>query len=191
VKSVKICGKKFLFILNTEIMAKTKSHTRQTERAESKVLNFKVGGEEFSVDINLFVCEILKNRNTKPVENASSIADKILEYRGEIIPVADMRRCLGLEVLEKEASRIIVSEIEKRKIGFAVDSITGITAVNKNDLEPAPEIIVSSILSDYIIGVYKKDGKLFTLLDFEKILTEKERKKLNQLLKQFEKEKNH
>jgi purine-binding chemotaxis protein CheW len=96
----------------------------------------------------------------------------VINLRGKIIPVIDLRRKFGMAMSEKsEASRIIVVEVHKRVIGFIVDRVHEVLRINSDIVEPAPAM-VCSIDSEFIAGVGKLEDRLIILLDIVKLFAD-------------------
>ncbi|MEE8574691.1 MAG: chemotaxis protein CheW, partial [Thermodesulfobacteriota bacterium] len=99
----------------------------------------------------------------------------VINLRGKVIPVIDLRKRFGLEVAERsEESRIIVVESVGKVVGLIVDSVTEVLRLASSTVEPPPDI-VGGIDSDYIDGVGKLDNRLVILLNLDKVLSSSER----------------
>ncbi len=150
-----------------------------------QLVSFVLGKEEFGVDI-LMVQEIIRLATITPIPNAPSFIEGVINLRGKIVPIIDLRKRLKIERTSPENAkhtRILVIEIDGNVTGFVVDSVSEVLKIPTNQIEPPPEIIISSIDSEYIEGVIKLDQKLLVLLDFRKILRVDERNKLRQVHK--------
>ncbi len=134
-----------------------------------QLVTFKIGDEEFAVDI-LQVQEIIKMPEYTRVPNSPRAVVGVINLRGKVIPVLDFRLQLGLEQREADRmTRIAVVEIKSRVIGFIVDQVSEVIRVNKSITE-APPAMVSGISSEYITSIGKLDERLLIMLDLEKIL---------------------
>jgi purine-binding chemotaxis protein CheW len=142
-----------------------------------QLVSFKIGNEEFGINI-LIVQEIIKTVQITKVPNAPVFVEGIINLRGRIIPVIDLRTRLNLEKkVQDKDTRIIVIEISSKTIGFIVDEVNEVLRIPKSITEPPPEM-VTSINSDYITAVGKLDDRLITLIDLEKILSNDEKSQL-------------
>jgi len=93
----------------------------------------------------------------------------VINLRGKIIPVVDLRRKFGLASAEhSEQSRIIVVDVQGRTLGFIVDRVHEVLRIDSTIVEPAPAM-VCSIDSDFIAGVGKLEDRLLILLDLNKL----------------------
>ncbi len=136
-----------------------------------QLVGFKIGEEEFAVDI-LRVQEIIKMIMMTKVPNTPEYVKGVINLRGRIIPVIDLRKRLGLK--EKEAdqnSRIIVVEIEENTIGFIVDEVSEVLRIPQSIIEPPPSM-VGDVNANFITAVAKLENRLLILLDLEKILVD-------------------
>lgn len=162
--------------------------SEQTEVANAKqmtdevvqLVSFNIGEEEFGVDI-LRVQEINRMVEITRVPNSPDYVEGVINLRGKVIPIIYMRKRLGMpsKPLDKD-TRIIVVEIDKRVIGFIVDSVNEVLRINKSITEPPPTM-VAGIDSDFITSIAKLEDRLLILLDLEKILTKSEVEELKKL----------
>ncbi|MCP5062104.1 MAG: chemotaxis protein CheW [Ignavibacteriae bacterium] len=160
------------------IDAKKQSKTDVTDEL-LQLVSFKVGEAEFGVDI-LRVQEINKMMELTIVPNTPDFVVGVVNLRGRIIPILNLRTRLGLPVKEYDLeTRIIVVEMEDRTIGFIVDEVKEVLRIPKNITEPPPDI-VSGIDSDYITAIGKMEDRLLILLDLTKILSSEEMNSLDE-----------
>ena len=148
-----------------------------------QLVSFILGKEEFGVDI-LMVQEIIRLATITPIPNAPEFIEGVINLRGKVIPIIDLRKRLKItkeEVKNAKHTRILVIEIDGNVTGFIVDAVSEVLKIPINRIEPPPEIIVSSIDSEYISGVIKLEENLLILLDFKKILRIDERDKLRKV----------
>lgn len=139
-----------------------------------QLVTFRLGNEEFSLDI-LKVQEIIRHMNLTRVPRTPDFVDGVINLRGKVIPVLDLRKRFGLPDGERtDETRIIVVDIEGRTVGFKVDAVSEVLRLPADTVEPPPSI-VSGTESEYIKGVGKLDGRLLILLDISKILSRSER----------------
>ena len=148
--------------------------TNQNELADLlQLVSFKIEKEEFGIDI-LKVQEINKLVQITKVPNAPHFVDGVVNLRGRIIPIIDLRTRLGLPKKEhNKDTRIIVIELNNNTIGFIVDAVSEVLRISSDIIEPPPTIS-KGIDSDYITSVAKLDDRLLILLDLEKLLSQEE-----------------
>jgi len=158
--------------------------TREESQQVQQLVSFRIGSEEFGVDI-LMVQEIIRLTTITPIPNASRSILGMINLRGRIIPVVDLRWLLRIEGTEPSESRrktrILIIELGGYVTGFVVDSVSEVMKVPVAEIEPAPTLVASSISSAYISGVIKLARRLIILLDFNHILKPQESKELESI----------
>ena len=153
----------------------------QEETGEIQLVSFFLGEEEFGADI-LMVQEIIRMQPITRVPNAPHFVEGVINLRGKVIPIVDLRKRLNVPGTEdKRKIRVIVVDVESKITGFIVDSVSQVLRIPQNTIEPAPSIVTSSIDSEYITGVSKLNDKLLILLDFNRILTKREQRQLEEV----------
>lgn len=146
-----------------------------------QLVSFFIGSEEFGVDI-LYVQEINRMSQVTKVPNAPDFVDGVINLRGRVIPVIDLRLRLGMPKKEADKNtRIIVMEVTGKTVGFIVDSVNEVLRVPKSVTEAPPELAVG-INAEYIKAVGKLEDRLLILIDLEKILSKEENVKLHTIV---------
>jgi purine-binding chemotaxis protein CheW len=153
--------------------------SKKTLGQVNQLVNFRLGDEEFGVEIGS-VREITKVTEITRIPEAPLFIQGITNLRGEIIPVIDLARHFGLPAREKipENARIVVTEIMNKTVGILVDEVPQVLKIPEENIEPTPELIESEIRKDYIKGVGKSENKLILRLDLERVLTPQEIEKM-------------
>ena len=154
--------------------------TQKKQDAELiQLVTFSIGEEEFGVDI-LKVQEIIRIMEITKVPKAPQFVEGVINLRGNVIPVIDLRKRFGLETREHDSqTRIIVIEINKMIVGFVVDSVSEVLRIPENTVEPPPPV-VSGLESEYISGVGKLEDRLLIMLDLDRLLSSEEQEVLTQ-----------
>ena len=145
-----------------------------------QLVSFAIGKEQFGVDI-LMVQEIIRMAPITSMPNSPDFIEGVINLRGHIIPVIDLRKRLNLGPSAEENknnARILIVNFQDRVTGFIVDAVSEVLKIPKSFIEPPPDIVVAGQKSQYIYGVCKLDERLLILLDFSKILQVEEIKKL-------------
>ena len=138
-----------------------------------QLVSFKLGNEEFGVDI-LKVQEINRMLEITQVPNSPEFVDGVINLRGRIIPVVDLRTRLMMEKTDHDSkTRIIVVDLTDKTIGFIVDEVKEVLRIPKSVTEQPPEA-VSGVNSTYITAIGKLEDRLLILLDLKKILSNEE-----------------
>lgn len=134
-----------------------------------QLVSFKIGSEEFGVDI-LKVQEINRMVEITKVPQAPMYVEGVINLRGKVIPIVDLRKRFNLEVKEYDKdTRIVVVDISGNIMGMVVDSVSEVLRLPSDTIEPPPEI-VTGINSEYIKGVAKLEDRLLIFLDLSKVI---------------------
>ncbi len=134
-----------------------------------QLVSFMLGNEEYGINIHN-VHEINRMLPITQVPNSPYFVSGVINLRGKVIPVINLRNKLGMERKEEDkATRIIVLELEDKTIGFIVDSVKEVIRIPENITEAPPEM-TSSGNSEFIKSVAKLDDRLLILLDMNKII---------------------
>lgn len=133
-----------------------------------QLVSFVVGKEEYAIDI-LTVQEIIRTMQITQVPDSPPDVEGVVNLRGQITPVVDLRQRFGLEKLDRgQDSRIVVVEVRGQILGFIVDRVKEVLRVDRSIVEPAPTLTTTAG-SDYVRGVGKLQDRLLILLDVEKL----------------------
>lgn len=137
---------------------------------ERQLVVFELAKEIYGVDISQ-VQEIIRFQQITKVPKVPDFIEGVINLRGNVIPVIDLRKRFDFEQIDKtNATRIIVVEVEQYTVGMVVDAVSEVVRVNENSIEP-PSNIIADIDSDYLSGVCKFNDKLIILLELSKVLT--------------------
>jgi len=152
----------------------------ESQRKDDELLQlvtFSIDGEEFGVDI-LTVQEIIRTMEITKVPRAPDFVEGVINLRGKVIPIIDLRCRFGLESKTHDShTRIIVIQISQVVVGFVVDSVSEVLRIPVSTVEPPPPV-VAGLDSDYISGVGKLKDRLLILLDLDKLLSTDDMEKL-------------
>jgi len=141
---------------------------------EMQIVAFRVGREEFGVDVKK-VEGVISLVDITRMPRAPEFVEGIINLRGQIIAVVDLATRLGIAAGERSpATRIVVVEARDVKVGLIVDSPEVIN-INIEDIEPSPAIALGGVESAFIKGVVKLDDRLLILIDVDRVLSEEER----------------
>ncbi len=147
-----------------------KTNSSDVSALEGKYLTFVLNHEEYGLEI-LRVREIIGLMDITPVPQVPHFIKGIINLRGKVIPVVDLRLKFGMPEAEytKETCTIVV-DIENRLMGIVVDTVSEVLDIAAKDIEPTPSL-GSTIKTDFILGMGKFKGKVKILLDIDKVLT--------------------
>lgn len=136
-----------------------------------QLVTFRIAEEEFGVDI-LAVQEIIRPTQITMVPQSAAFIEGVINLRGKVIPVINMRTRFGMPVAEFDSkTRIIVMEFEQKIVGILVDGVSQVLRIPVSTVEGAPPV-VCGVGSEYIKGVGKLDDRLLILLDLDMLLSD-------------------
>src|SRR5713101_5908365 len=145
---------------------------------ERQLVVFQLGAELYGVEISR-VHEIIRLQTVTRVPRSPSFVEGVINLRGKVISVVDLRRRFGLPTAEHtRATRIVVVEIGDQVVGIIVDSVSEVLRVNTSTVEP-PSPVVAGIDSEYLHGIAKLPERLVILLDLDRVLARDERRALD------------
>ncbi|MDH4186954.1 MAG: chemotaxis protein CheW [Nitrospira sp.] len=129
----------------------------------------KIGAEEFAVDV-LAVQEIIRMVEITQVPKAPVFVEGVINLRGRIIPVLDLRRKFNLAAIGRTAeTRIVVVLVKQRMVGLLVDSVEEVIRLNRASIEPPPSL-GSSAGAEFTLGIGRVGDRLLILLDLDRLL---------------------
>jgi purine-binding chemotaxis protein CheW len=138
--------------------------------AKRQLVVFKVGTEEFGVDIML-TKEVVLMRDITPVPETEAYVEGVMNLRGSLIPVLDLRKRLrAVRTTTHTDHRIIIAILDGRMAGLIVDGASEVIRVSNEMIEPVPHLI-SETGVDYVEGVINVKDRFITLIDLRKTLT--------------------
>lgn len=145
-----------------------------------QLVTFSIDEEEFGVNI-LKVQEIIRIMEITRVPRSPEFVEGVINLRGRVIPIVDLRRRFGLAAIAHDKdTRIIVIELNSLVVGFIVDAVSEVLRIPADTVEPAPPV-AAGVDSEYISGVGKLQDRLLILLDLDKLLTAEDLHRLNSL----------
>jgi len=134
-----------------------------------QLVTFTLGSEEYAVDI-LKVQEINRMKEITRVPNSPNYVEGVINLRGKVIPVVNLRKKFGLADKDNdEQSRIMIMDIQGITMGLVVDSVSEVLRVPSNIVEPTPPM-ASNISTEFIKGIAKLEDRLIILLDMDRLL---------------------
>jgi len=157
---------------------------------KNKYITFFLDREEYGVDIHQ-IKEIIGIMDITPIPNTPAHIKGVLNLRGKIIPVIDLRLKFGMDFMEyQNRTSIIIIEVnfgdgKNPMMGIIVDTVSEVLQIDKDEIEETP-YFGTNIDTDFILGMAKVDGKVKILLDVNKVLTTEEVK----ILKKMQKDEN-
>lgn len=149
------------------------SADRGTESAGDQYLTFMMAGEEYGVDI-LCVQEIRGWESATPIPNSPANIKGVINLRGTIVPIVDLRQCFGLAAIEYTAVTVVIvlkvpSEKGSRIMGIVVDAVSDVYNLSVDDMREAPDL-GDSIDTGFIRGLVSVNDRMVILLELERLL---------------------
>lgn len=136
---------------------------------EVQLVIFKLGREEYGISI-LQVQEIKRMTDITRVPHTPPYIKGVINLRGSVLPVLDLRKRLNLPSLEdSDDNRIIIVKVEDITVGMIVDSVSEVTALEQENIE-LPSAVVGGVATNYLSGVGKQDDRLLILLNLDEII---------------------
>ncbi|MCH8850093.1 MAG: chemotaxis protein CheW [Chloroflexi bacterium] len=140
-----------------------------TVEAERQLVVFDLASEAYGVDIGA-VREIIRMQTITRMPRTPDYVEGVINLRGKVTPVVDLRKRFGLEEGEESlAKRIIVVDTGERSMGFVVDAVSEVLRIPSGSVEP-PASVVMGVDSDYMVGIVKLPDRLISLLDLERVM---------------------
>ena len=134
-----------------------------------QIVGLRIGRETYGIPIAL-VREIVRVPNITAVPNAQKYVEGVINLRGKIISVMDLRKRFGESNVENnKKNRIVVVEFEGRTIGLVVNSASEVVKLSASEIAPPSSVFIDGEV-DYVTGVAKLGERLIILLDLSKVL---------------------
>ena len=149
--------------------------TNEQTSAETsrELLTFTLGNEEYGIDI-LKVQEIRGYEAVTTIANAPEFIKGVINLRGIIVPVVDMRIKFNLgSVTYNETTVVIILNVADRVVGMVVDGVSDVTTLKAGEIKPAPEF-GSGLDTQYLQGLGTVDERMIILVDIEKLMSSRD-----------------
>lgn len=139
-----------------------------------QLVTFRLGDDLFAADI-YSVERVLRYQPPTPIPNVPDWVDGVIEYRGRIIPVIDLRLRFGLDRVEpRPESRILVFSVGNDWIGAIVDAVLEVASPTADQLAPPPPLF-RGLSAEFLRGVVRRNDRLIVFLEVTRLLTTDER----------------
>ena len=138
------------------------------------MVNFTVGNEKFGIHIE-DAQEVIRMPEITQIPQTLDFIKGVINLRGNIIPIIDMRERFNLKAKEEysETTRVIITKFEDKLVGLIVDTVSQVITLNEDEIENAPDII-AGLSKEYLEGIGKYNDSMIILLKIDKILTTEE-----------------
>lgn len=138
-------------------------------------LTFTLGDEQYGVDI-LKVQEIRGWETLREMHDVPDYFIGVLDFRGSILPIIDLRIRFGIEEFEYKTTTVIIvlsTENDNSMMGIVVDSVSDVLSLKQNEIKPAPGM-GSKIKTDYVLGMVTCDGAMIMLVNSDRLIDREE-----------------
>ena len=145
--------------------------TEVTTAAARELIAFRIGEQEFCVDI-MAVREIRGWTPATPLPRAPGYMKGVINLRGAVLPIIDLGARFGLRTSEpSERHVIMVAHIGGRMVGLLVDAVSDIIQLTDEALQPTPDVASEQVKS-FVKGLFALDGRLISLIELDRIIPE-------------------
>lgn len=145
-----------------------------------KYVGFKLAGEDFAVDI-MVIEEIIRTINITPIPRSPDYVLGIVNLREKVIPIVSLRKKLNIPLSEdNEDTRIIISAINDRRIGFVVDSVSEVLSINTNDIDATP--CAKNSTDKHLEGIARVGVDMIVIIDVARLFSQSEFSEIDALI---------
>ena len=149
-------------------------NVRQAAVPQVQLVTFRVGGEEFGLDV-FSVHEILSYQQPTPMPRAPEFVEGVLDVRGTLVPIVDLRRRFETPgVVYDQDTRIVLVDFNDERLGLVVDSVTEVLRAPETAVSPPPAYI-RGLAAEFVRGIVRVGERLVVLIDLDRILSSEER----------------
>ncbi|MCL2214923.1 MAG: chemotaxis protein CheW [Treponema sp.] len=161
-------------------------HADVSKTESKQLVTFQLGEELYGINI-MDVKEIVRVQTIRPIPNAPSYVEGIFNLRSEIIPIINLHKRFHLRKLvtseeDELLSGFVILDIDGMKLGIIIDRISRVVTVEKEDIQPPPQMF-SGIGAEYIEGVVRQENGYLILLEIRDLFNPKELQKIAELRK--------
>jgi purine-binding chemotaxis protein CheW len=149
----------------------------ESMQGTEQFLTFIMADEEYGVDI-LSVKEIRNWDSATPIPKAPDHVRGVINLRGTIVPIIDLRQCFGMEAIEYGPLTVVLvlqieSERGRRELGIVVDAVSDVYSLDEGQIKPTPEM-GDKIDTNFIKGLASIEDKMVILLNIDRLLTQED-----------------
>jgi purine-binding chemotaxis protein CheW len=140
---------------------------------EKQLVVFNLAEESYAVDINM-VREIIQLQPVTRVPGTPLSVEGVINLRGSVIPIVDLRKRFQLKAVERnKETRIVVVSCKGAEVGVIVDSVAEVLRIPVDSIEPSSSVFTDEHL-EHLLGIVKLSGRLVILLDMDQVLSKQE-----------------
>lgn len=163
-----------------KVMPNTNDAELEAQRSEIQLACFRIGDQMYSLDI-LRIKEVIRPLKLTPVPKAPHFIEGVINLRGTVLPVVDLRKRFDHLVGPVDSkTRILICVLSGKIIGLMVDEVVEVKSYTRNEIQPTPRF-TKGIDTDYFLGVCQRGDDLVMIMNLEKILSSDEKINLDQI----------
>lgn len=150
---------------------------------EIKLACFSLAEQSYAIDI-MKIRQIIRPTKIRPLPDAPPFVEGMINLRGAVIPIIDLRKRFGIEIKPDKEPRIIIVSVERQIVGIVVDDVTEVISISSEQIQPPPRL--SGIPSRFLSGACPAPGTkddILLILKLDEILTSEEKESLKELKK--------
>ncbi len=156
------------------------AEAEQADRKELQLACFRVGVLHYGLDI-MRIREIIRPERITPIPKSPAFVEGVINLRGAVIPVVDLRRRFDLEIPpDDRKTRVIICALAGRILGLQVDEVAEVRRYVRQEIQPAPHFIKGRG-AEFFLGVCRRDEDLLMILDLDRVLSSEEKIDLTDL----------
>lgn len=150
-----------------------------------QLICFKLGPEVYGFDI-MQIKEIIRYQKITPIPKAASFIEGVINLRGVVVPVIDLRKRFELPVDINIKCRVIIAQVETKIVGLIIDDVTDIVTLPKTSILPSPKT-VKGVEVEYLDGMADMERGLLLVLNLNRLLTAEEKGAIDESLERGKK----
>jgi purine-binding chemotaxis protein CheW len=141
---------------------------------EIKLAVFRLDGQPYAIDI-MRIKQIIRPLKITRLPKAPEFVEGVINLRGVVIPIMDMRKRFGLPARDAAAdTKVIIASVERRIVGIIVDDVSEVIPVPRAEVQPPPRMI-RGVEAEYLLGVCRYQDEILLILNLDEILTAEEK----------------
>ena len=148
------------------------------KKEEKQILVLNVSNDELGLDISC-VREVLRQQEIYPLPKAPDFIEGVINLRGHIVPLIDLRKRLHGKQVEEPGKRIIICKVNKLIVGLTVDGVKEIIALPEENIKPTPKLAAMQIEGHVTSGLAKIGERIIPILDLAHVVTKEEATELS------------
>ncbi len=152
---------------------------------ELRLACFTLAGQSYAIDI-MKIRQIIRPTKIRPLPEAPPFVEGVINLRGVVIPVMDLRKRFALEIKPDLEPRVIIVSVERQVVGITVDEVSEVISIAGEQIQPPPRL--SGIPSRFLAGACQYRDDILLILKLDEILTSEEKVRLAEMKKPVGKE---